>query len=273
MPEPMECSDSRGGSPRRRTLRFALGGAAVAVLCALGVGAILLATTVQGRDATGAVGAASTPAPSSSLSSSTEAIGAGEASAGDQYPDADPAWLARVSAASGVPPRALAAYARAVLVLAAEQPGCRVGWNMLAAIGKVESDHGRINGSRMLEDGSTTPRIIGVPLDGSKFLATPDTDGGAIDGDAEWDRAVGPMQFIPATWAMFGRDGNGDGRIEIDQIDDAALSAATLLCDPGLDLTVGDHWIAALDGYNPSAAYNNDVADVADEYLRLGAIR
>ena len=182
----------------------------------------------------------------------------------------DPDWLDRVAGDSGIPRRALSAYASAALTLTREQPECRLGWNMLAGIGRVESDHGRINGSRLLPSGQTTPRIIGVPLDGTRFLATPDTDGGATDGDAEWDRAVGPMQFIPQTWETFGRDGNGDGRIEIDQIDDAALSAAALLCDPGLDLTVGEHWIAALDAYNPSASYNNDVADAAEYYAQFG---
>ena len=34
---------------------------------------------------------------------------------------------------------------------------------------------------------------------------------GRLDGDDTWDRAVGPMQFIPSTWAWSGRDGDGDG--------------------------------------------------------------
>ncbi len=34
-----------------------------------------------------------------------------------------------------------------------------------------------------------------------------DTDGGALDGDPVVDRAVGPMQFIPSTWARWSRDG------------------------------------------------------------------
>ncbi|WP_241488037.1 lytic transglycosylase domain-containing protein [Leucobacter japonicus] len=263
----------RAGSPGRRTLWYAVGGASLAGVLAVGAAAILFAT--------GAFAGADMPATAPDAggnrdaSQSEESSGAGDSAAPSApatgLPVADPAWVTRMSAASGVPERALSAYAMAELTLVQEQPGCRLGWNMLAGIGTVESDHGRINGSRMLADGTTTPRIIGVPLDGTKFLATPDTDGGAIDGDPEWDRAVGPMQFIPSTWAMFGRDGNGDGRIDIDQIDDAALSAATLLCDPGLDLTVGENWIAALDGYNPSASYNNDVADAAEFYAQLGS--
>ena len=252
---------ARAGSRGRRTLRYAVGGVALAALI-VAAGAAVLVGTGQ-RNGGGAPPAHVTDAsPPSPAPPPTAAGGA--------LPAADAAWLQRVSSAADIPERALRAYAMAALTLADEQPGCRLGWNMLAGIGKIESEHGSIDGARLLPSGETTQRIIGVPLDGTDFLATPDTDGGAIDGDAQWDRAVGPMQFIPSTWDVFGRDGNGDGRIEIDQIDDAALSAAALLCDPGLDLTVGEHWIAALDGYNPSASYNNDVADAAEYYAQFG---
>lgn len=277
-PRAVDRADDRAsaGSPRR-ALRYALGGFALAaVLIAAAVAVLLMggpraehgAPPAAEPEAAGEPLAAADPADAPAADDAAgDAAGADPA---DAPPAADPEWLARVAADTGIPKRALSAYASAALTLASEQPGCRLGWNMLAGIGSVESDHGRINGSRLLPSGQTTPRIIGVPLDGTRFIATPDTDGGAIDGDPEWDRAVGPMQFIPQTWEMFGRDGNGDGRVEIDQIDDAALSAAALLCDPGLDLTIGEHWIAALDGYNPSAAYNNDVADAAERYAQYG---
>lgn len=182
----------------------------------------------------------------------------------------DPAWVARVAARAGIPVRALAAYAGAALAVAASHPRCGLGWNTLAAIGSVESAHGTIGGARIDADGVARPAIVGIALDGSASARIADTDDGAVDGDAEWDRAVGPMQFIPSTWAVYGRDGDGDGRADIHQIDDAALSAAVYLCDVGGDLTDPARWIAAVHDYNPDAAYNHRVADAAARYASLG---
>ena len=111
---------------------------------------------------------------------------------------------------------------------------------------------------------------MGVALDGEIYQAIPDTDGGLLDGDATWDRAVGPMQFIPQTWSTYGRSAGGSAEPDIDQIDDAALSAATLLCAEGGDITVAENWIRAVQAYNPSVAYNNDVADIAEYYAAFG---
>ncbi|MGO3833494.1 MAG: lytic transglycosylase domain-containing protein [Microbacteriaceae bacterium] len=183
---------------------------------------------------------------------------------------ADPVWVARVAGESGVPERALKAYATAALVLRDEQPGCGLGWNTLAAIGHVESGHGTIHGASITSDGRVLPRIVGVALDGEIYQAIPDTDGGLLDGDGMWDRAVGPMQFIPQTWSTYGRSAGGSAEPDIDQIDDAALSAATLLCAEGGDLTVAENWIRAVQAYNPSVAYNNDVADIAEYYAAFG---
>lgn len=182
---------------------------------------------------------------------------------------ADPAWVSRIAAAGSIPERALAAYAGAALAVVETHPGCGIGWNTLAAIGFVESEHGSMNGATLNPDGTVTPAIIGIPLNGNGTNAVPDTDQGRIDGDAEWDRAVGPMQFIPSTWAATAQDGNRDGMADINQIDDAALSTASHLCDVGRDLTVSANWIAAIGAYNPSVDYNNRVADAATLYATL----
>ncbi|MBM7518246.1 lytic transglycosylase domain-containing protein [Nocardioides nitrophenolicus] len=183
----------------------------------------------------------------------------------------DDAWLARVAGQTGIPPRALAAYARAHLRVAAEQPGCRVAWNSLAAIGGIESLHGSVHGSVLGDDGVPRPTILGPVLDGGAFGAVHDTDGGALDGDATWDRAIGPLQFIPSTWARWGADGNGDGTSDPNQIDDAALAAARYLCHAG-DLASPETWRRAIFSFNHSDAYVADIAELANVYAaRTGA--
>lgn len=181
----------------------------------------------------------------------------------------DPSWVRSTAAATGVHERALVAYAGAAAAISDEFSGCGLGWNTLAGIGFVESEHGSIDGSVLAEDGTSAPQIVGPALDGTRFDAIADTDGGVHDGDTTWDRAVGPMQFLPQTWQQYGRDADGDGERRIDQIDDAALGTAAMLCSVGGDLTLPENWIAAIDAYNPNIDYNNDVADAADHYALL----
>lgn len=178
----------------------------------------------------------------------------------------DPDWIREVAESTGISQRALSAYAAASLRIEDDYPGCGIGWNTLAAIGYVETHHGTIYGSTLGDDGVATPAIIGPALDGKQFKGIPDSDGGALDGDTTWDRAVGPMQFIPQTWERYGRDANGDGTADPQNIDDAALSAAAYLCAAGGDLTVNENWIAAIHAYNQSVAYNHDVVDAANRY-------
>jgi membrane-bound lytic murein transglycosylase B len=182
----------------------------------------------------------------------------------------DPAWLDRVSSATGIPARALSAYASAHLTLAAENPGCGIRWNTLAGIGAIESDHGRHGGAVLREDGYPDPAIRGIPLDGSQSARIDDTDGGVWDGDTVWDRAVGPLQFIPDTWVRWGADGNGDGVADPNQIDDAALAAARYLCHGG-PMTTPDGWRAAIFSYNHLDTYVDDVAIAANRYAALDA--
>jgi hypothetical protein len=112
------------------------------------------------------------------------------------------------SSVEGIPSSVLPAYQRAAAALAVSQPGCGLTWPLLAGIGKVESSHA--SGGRVDATGLTRGRILGPVLDGGPGMASiSDTDQGRYDGDTRWDRAVGPMQFIPGTWAAFGADGNG----------------------------------------------------------------
>ncbi len=170
-------------------------------------------------------------------------------------------------ASSGIPVRALKAYVAAAAVTARLDPSCHLHWSLVAAIGRIESDHGRYGGARIATNGDVAPPIYGPRLVGGNGMAfVGDTDGGALDGDTVTDRAVGPMQFLPGTWRTFGSDANGDGRANPQNLDDAALSTARYLCFGDGDLaTQADRWRAVL-RYNNSASYAAHVLALADTY-------
>lgn len=180
----------------------------------------------------------------------------------------DVAWAQQVSAATGIPLRALQAYAGVAIAKRAENPGCNLGWNTLAGIGDAESSHGQHDGSGIDLDGTVDPPIHGIVLDGADVDRIPDSDGGAIDGDAEWDRAVGPMQFIPESWRNWGTDASGDGVADPQNIDDATLATANYLCRAGGDLGVPDNWRKAIASYNSAPSYSAAVSSVAIRYAK-----
>ena len=179
-------------------------------------------------------------------------------------------WAARMASATGIPSRAMLAYGQAELVMAAEHRACHLSWSILAGIGSVESNHGRHGGASVGQDGRAAPPIVGPPLDGSGGnMAIRDTDGGALDGDRAWDRAVGPMQFIPTTWARWGVRASGDGAPPDPQnIDDAALAAARYLCASGRDLASGTGWWQAVLSYNHTTEYAQSVFNAAQRYAQ-----
>ncbi|WP_394554770.1 lytic transglycosylase domain-containing protein [Agromyces sp. MMS24-JH15] len=177
--------------------------------------------------------------------------------------DAD--WTVRIAAATGIPERALSAYAHAHVALASEDPACDVDWATIAAIGAIESDHGRHGDSSLDASGRAVPPIVGRALDGDGVATITDTDGGALDGDTAWDRAVGPMQFIPSTWARWGSDGNGDGVADPHQIDDAALTTGRYLCAAG-SMATADGWRRAVYSYNHDNDYVARVASISQGF-------
>jgi membrane-bound lytic murein transglycosylase B len=163
-------------------------------------------------------------------------------------PDVD--WVSRGSGQTGIPERALRAYVAAAMTVNAVAPACGIGWNTVAAVGFVETAYGTYGGGSLTAAGQVSRPVVGPILNGAGFAAIADTDAGASDGDTRWDRAVGPMQFIPSTWQLVGRDGKGDGAADPFNIDDAALSAATYLCAQGRDLTTAEGWTDAIYAYN-----------------------
>ncbi|WP_372727195.1 lytic transglycosylase domain-containing protein [Nocardioides sp.] len=169
---------------------------------------------------------------------------------------------------AGIPAAALAAYQRAETVINAADPSCKLSWQLIAAIGRVESDHGRINGNILDDQGVAQPGIYGIALNGKNNTARiTDTDAGQYDSDTVFDRAVGPMQFIPSTWSVVGVDADGDAQRNPQDIDDAALASAVYLCSGNDDLSTVVGQRAAVYRYNHSQSYVDLVLSFMNAYI------
>lgn len=186
-------------------------------------------------------------------------------SSGPSVPGVDAAWVRRTAAAAGIPEPAVAAYARAVLGAPAS---CRLGWTTLAGIGWVESQHGTLGGRTLDAAGRPSSPILGPALDGVGPVAAirASVESARLHGDPDWDHAMGPLQFIPSTWATWARDGDADGTADPQDLDDAAAAAASYLCATGQDLTTGPGWSAAVYAYNHSTSYVSAVHLAATTY-------
>ena len=157
--------------------------------------------------------------------------------------------------ALGIPGVLVDAYQNAERILRVEQPGCNMYWTLIAGVGRVESTHaydGKVD-----ERGTMLEPVLGPRLDGSLAgnATIRDTDGGALDGDPVFDRAVGPTQFLPETWNRYAGDGNGDGVADPQNVYDSALTTGKYLCDGGLNMHDPIHVAKAVHRYNNSAAY------------------
>src|SRR6478672_1966550 len=171
------------------------------------------------------------------------------------------------ASANGIPAAALAAYQRAAQIIDSADKGCNIDWTLVAAIGRVESNHGRYGGNTLDSNGVSRPGIYGIPLDGSNGTSKiTDTDAGQYDNDPQYDRAVGPMQFIPSTWSVVGVDGDSDGKRNPQDIDDAALATAVYLCCGNEDLSTTDGQKSAVYRYNHSQEYVDLVLSIMRAY-------
>ncbi|MFG3556429.1 lytic murein transglycosylase [Micromonospora sp. NPDC047557] len=188
---------------------------------------------------------------------------------GGRPSDSLAAWAQQVGAKVNIPATAMQAYGYAEVVLAQTNRSCALSWTTLAAIGQVESGHGSANGARLGTDGKALPQIIGLPLDGNGGrMRIIDTDHGSLDKDSTFDRAIGPMQFIPTTWQEIGADADADGVKDPHDLDDAALAAGNYLCKGGRNLSIPGDWWNAILSYNDVRRYAQAVYNTADRYGR-----
>lgn len=184
----------------------------------------------------------------------------------------DPLAVPRMRAAAlpdgplGIPGIVLQAYELAEQRIGAESPQCELPWFLLAGIGRIESGHA---GNGNVDSSGTTLTPIAGPvlngtLAGNEVIV--DSDGGRLDGDAGHDRAMGPMQFIPSTWASWGSDANGDGKSDPNNIFDATYSAGRYLCAGVTDIMAEETKVSAVMRYNHSAEYAANVLAWATGY-------
>ena len=168
---------------------------------------------------------------------------------------------------SGIPAAALSAYKLAASLLQQADPACHLDWSVPAAIGRVESNHARFGGNQLDTTGVARPGIVGIPLNGQDGTARiMDTDQGRWDHDTTYDRAVGPMQFIPGTWRSVGQDADGRGTADPQDMNDAATAAGVYLCSGGADLGTDSGLYSAVYRYNQSDSYVRTVMNLAKAY-------
>ena len=112
------------------------------------------------------------------------------------------------------------------------------------------------------------PGIYGIALNGKNNTQNiTDTDAGQYDSDTKFDRAVGPMQFIPSTWSVVGVDGDNDGKRNPQDIDDSALATAVYLCSGDDDLSTDQGQRASVYRYNHSNDYVDLVISIMQAYM------
>jgi membrane-bound lytic murein transglycosylase B len=177
-------------------------------------------------------------------------------------------WHAGAGRLDDLPHAALAAYQRSAAVLHEASRQSRLHWTLLAAVGRVLTDHGRRGSHRVDDRGRVRPAIVGKPLRSRAGHRLTDTEAGQLDGDRRFDRPVGPMLLTPADWTVVGVDGDTDGKRNPQDLDDAALAVAVLLCHSGADLRTAKGKRVGLRRIDTTKGFANAVLDVDTAYRR-----
>ena len=174
-----------------------------------------------------------------------------------------PTVVVNTPGALGIPMMALSAYRNAERMMATADPNCGISWNLLAGIGRIESGHA--NGGATDARGTAIQPIYGPALDGTlpgNEVVVQSNAGGRVS----YARAMGPMQFLPGTWAHFASDGDGDGVADPQNVYDSTLAAARYLCSGGLNLRDQSQVLSSILRYNNSMPYAQNVLGWAAAY-------
>jgi membrane-bound lytic murein transglycosylase B len=156
--------------------------------------------------------------------------------------------------AAALPPVVELAYRSAAFELSLEQPRCEMPWELLAGIGRVES-HNADNGDVDIF-GTARHAIYGPALNGT--LAGNEV---VHNHGGGYQRAEGPMQFMPGTWARYAKPGANPQNLF-----DAAYAAGNYLCSGGLDMGNPAQRTKAILRYNHSMAYVANATAWAHSY-------
>lgn len=167
-------------------------------------------------------------------------------------------WVDEVARWLDIPQQAMHAYAGATAVLGEEQPDCNLSWVTLAGIGKITTDHGRVDGGTIGEDGTPSAPIDTVEV--KDFAGTTISHRGA----------AGPMQLSPAVWNEWQRSPEDGAKPDVQDVDDAALTAGSALCAGGRDLADGDDWLAAVSSLQDAPLFLHRVLATANVYGTVG---
>jgi hypothetical protein len=242
------------GTPTPQTGADPAGAAVSAVIDGLVLPALASIGSVARASTTGSGGASGGAAGGAGSAANLEP-GGGSGTTPETWKPSAPVKVPVVPSSSDGPvPVTTEQVLWAAYVSAAQAQGsCNLKPMLLASIGEVESSS--LRGRRLDPFHDVVPPVIGPALTGGTYARIHDTDGGALDGDPNWDHAVGPMQFIPATWRIWGADGSGDGVADPQNVEDAALAAARYLCAGGRDLSRDADRRAAVRSYNHSDRY------------------
>src|SRR5690606_20575435 len=243
------------GGPRIRKLLLAVLSAAVAV----SVFVVALRLTPQSAESTAASPPSSDPSPSSvpstppSAEPPTSSVPPTSRLRFEEWVDDVADWL-------DIPHRAMHAYATATVLLTEEQPDCHLSWVTLAGVGRTATDHGRVNGGTITEDGT-----MSEPID---TVEVRDFAGDLVSVPG----AAGPLQLSPDVWERF-KASPTEGTPDIQNIDDAALTAGRAMCAGGRDLSDGDGWLDGVSVLQDEPLFLHRVLATANVYGTVGENR